>query len=133
MVHVPYESVWIELKELVAQDDISMPLTGSVTDFGYPLDNLEAVMGLCKSDVFRWGQWWNLDFLESEKHEIRVKYRCLALDRQMRGLTRAHAWYSFLIWLSKRNWFLEVCFWSKNLFTARHLRRTLEAYLRGSS
>ncbi|KCZ22376.1 hypothetical protein K027_4507, partial [Acinetobacter baumannii 45057_1] len=34
-----------------------------------PVDNLGFLQGK-KSYVYRWGQWWNLDFLESEKDEF---------------------------------------------------------------
>ncbi|WP_042269607.1 MULTISPECIES: hypothetical protein [Burkholderiaceae] len=126
MVHVPYDTVRIELKELINEDGEPIPLPRDVSDYGHPFDNLEAAMGLRKSDVFRWGKWWNLDFLESEKHEFRVNYRGMAFLSEFHGQRVAHAWYSLLAWLSKRDWFLEVCFWSRNLVTAKQLRLAFE-------
>ncbi|MDR6485345.1 hypothetical protein [Paraburkholderia terricola] len=126
MVHVPYDTVRTELKELIDENGEPIPLSRKVTNYGHPFDNLEAAMGRRKSDVLRWGKWWNLDFLEGEKNDFRVRYRGLAFLADYQGQKTARAWYSLLAWLSNRDWFLEACFWSRNLVTANQLRQAFK-------
>lgn len=133
MVYVPYNTVRAELKELVDADGEPIPLPRKTADYGHPIDNLEAAMGLRKSDVFRWGKWWNLDFLEGEKHEFRVNFRGMAFHAKFHGQRFSHGWYSLLAWLSKWNWFLEACFWSQNLVTAKQLRRAFAEHFSGDA
>lgn len=133
MVYVPYNTVRAEVKELVDADGEPIPLPRKTADYGHPIDNLEAAMGLRKSDVFRWGKWWNLDFLEGEKHEFRVNFRGMAFHAKFHGQRFSHGWYSLLAWLSKWNWFLEARFWSQNLVTAKQLRRAFAEHFSGNA
>lgn len=127
----PYTHVWIELKELVDAKGESIMIKDGESPRITPVDNLEAALGLRKSDVFRWGKWWNLDFLEREKHEFHIKYHGMAFDAKYHGLKLTHTWYSLLTRMSKWNWFLEACFWSKNLWNAKQLRHVFDKSLRG--
>lgn len=94
-----------------------------------PVDNLEAALGLRRSNIYRWGKWWNLDFLESEKNELRIHLCGLALHAKFNRRKSRHFW-AFVSWLGEKKWFLECDFWMKNLVTARHLRRSLLEYLK---
>lgn len=132
VVRVPYHTVRTDLKELLDETGEALPLPRKTTDSGrHPVDNLKAAMGLRKSDVFRWGKWWNLDFLEQEKDEFRINCRGRAFLADFHGRRPSHAWYSLLAWLSKWDWFLEAYFWSKNAFTAKQLRLAFEESVRG--
>lgn len=132
MVHVPYLSVRTDLKELLNENGEGVPLPRTGVDSErHPFDNLEAAMGLRKSDVFRWGKWWNLDFLEEEKQEFRVNCRGLAFQAYFHGQKSSYIWYSLLAALSKGNWLIEAYFWSKNVFTAKQLRRAFEQSISG--
>ncbi|TYK72035.1 hypothetical protein FSY45_22980 [Comamonas sp. Z1] len=126
MVLIPYDSVLVELKELIDANEEKIYLKNIVSNCHRPFDNLEVVMGRRKSDVYRWGKWWNLDLLESEKHEIRIRYHGMAFDANFEAKRISYAWNSLLFRLTQWNWFLEACFWSKNLMTAKQLIKSIE-------
>lgn len=126
MVLIPYDTVLVELKELIDENEESISLKGVVSKSHRPSDNIEAAMGHRKSDIFRWGKWWNLDLLEREKQEFRIKYHCMAFDAKFEARRISYAWYSLLFRLAQWNWFLEACFWSKNARTAKQLILSIE-------
>lgn len=124
----PYSNVSIELKEIFDTDNVPISLQSAIKKVLHPVDNFEAAMGLRKSNVYRWGRWWNLDYLESEKYELAVTLHGLSFRASYQRQYSVQFW-KILAWLSGKKWFLEICFWSKNIFFARHLKRKFSKYL----
>lgn len=124
----PYGSVSVEILEMSDPTGSKIDLHYRIRDVTWPVDNLEAVLGLRQSNVYRWGKWWNLDFLESEKNELRIRLHGLALHAKFNGWKSRHFW-AFVSWLGEIKWFLACDFWIKNIIAARHLRSALRDYL----
>lgn len=105
-----------------------MPLYRQVRDSAHPVDNLEAALGWQESDVYRWGKWWNLDFLESVKKEFYVNLHASAFNARLMGSPYRRFW-AVNSWLADKRWFQSIIFWYNNLVTARQLKRELAEYL----
>lgn len=127
-MYLPYEEISVELLEVFDTKKASIDLRYKIKKTMHPIDNLEAAMGLRKSNVYKWGRWWNLDFLEMEKNEFTVIFRGLAFHARFHQSKLIHFW-TIVAWLAQKKWFLEICFWAKNLVTARQLKKCLHEYL----
>jgi hypothetical protein len=132
MVRMAYSDVSIDLKGLFDSDGSPITLRGSTKILMHPMDNIEAAIGLRKSEVYRWGKWWNLDFLESEKNEISILLQALAFRSQYDRKRFTVVW-TFLARLGKKKWFLSCYFWSKNILFASALKIALNDYLEEDS
>lgn len=121
-VFTPYDDIQISIVELHDQAgnklDLYYPSKKRLT----PFDRLEVAMGLEKGDVERWGEIFNLEYIEMEIKEEKISLiggrfgAPTLIDR-----LRAHI-FGF-------NWLVKIFFWSKNLITARHLASEFSKYL----
>ncbi|EPJ8721865.1 hypothetical protein LLI36_003728, partial [Acinetobacter baumannii] len=127
-LYEPYNEFKIELKEVFDKDNTYINLKNNTKSIFNPVDNLGFLQGK-KSYVYRWGQWWNLDFLESEKDEFLLTYKAYAFRAKFDKSNNASL-FSARAWLLSNRLLLNVFFWSKNIFKAKHLRVAFDKYLK---
>lgn len=124
----PYSEISIELIEVFDSNEMPVILDHEVKETLHPVDNLLAAMGMRLSNVQRWEKWWNLDFLEMEKKELAITLRGHAFKANFQHHRFAYIW-KFLAWLGQKKWFLEICFWARNIFFASQLKNAFVKYL----
>lgn len=129
VVYQPYSEISIELIEAFDTNNMPVNLRYKIKETMHPIDNLEAAMGLRKSNVYRWGKWWNLDFLEMEKNELAVILHGISFHSKFYRSRMRYFWTT-VAWIGKKKWALELCFWMRNLITARQLKKALNEYLK---
>ncbi|MBL0729440.1 hypothetical protein [Piscinibacter sp. HJYY11] len=118
----PYESLMIEVRELL--DANSRPITNfrSEPRLLDPIDNVEEAMGLRRGDVEVWGEVFNLKFLEWQID--RERQRLMGNPFRMSPL---HYWLRSKLFSAE--WIVLASFWSKNLVTARQMAEAFHDYL----
>ena len=123
MVMTPYDTVKVKVRELISSTGERIYLGDEKYDIFMPFDRLEVAMGLERGDVEKWGEYFNLEFLEMEIKEEKVRL----LGESFYSL----APLAFLKRrLSRMDWSVKLIFWSKNIIFAKHLRKRLELYLK---
>lgn len=123
LVMTPYDTIRVRVVELLATKGEEINIDSDKSDMFMPFDRLEVAMGLEKGDVEKWGEHFNLEFLESEIKEERIRilgesyfspYPISLLKRR----------------LSEAGWAVRIIFWSRNLIFAKHLTNRLGVYLK---
>lgn len=122
MVYTPYSDIKTSVIELYDESknqvDLSYPFEKRIR----PFDRLEVAMGLEKGDIEKWGEIFNLQFLEME---IRNE------QRRLIGSRYGSFYPAYLVrkWLFSFNWLTKIVFWLKNIVFARQLTSSLTKYL----
>lgn len=118
-VFTPYSDIKIELLEALDANGCAVSLPYDSKKIITPMDKLEVALGLQEGDVERWGEIYNLEYLEMEVREEAINLRG---DLLKPSYVRRR--------LSRWRWFVKLSFWSKNLVTARQLEKSLELYFK---
>lgn len=121
-VLTPYDDITVKLIELIDKDGHKIELSKSAYDYFFPMDNLDVILGLKKGYIKRWGNIYNLQFMESELEDLQI---------QLTGcLISQHLWlYHFKRRLFSNRFVIHSIFWSKNLITARAIKNSLNHFL----
>ncbi len=119
-VYTPYNSIQTRLIELHDKDGKPVDFYGSVSTVT-PFDRLEVAMGLEKGDVEKWGEVFNLQFIEGEIREERIR---LVGSR----FTSLKPVYALRAWIFGYDWIVKINFWRKNLIYATQLEKSFEKF-----
>lgn len=122
IVFTPYDDIQISVMELYDQSGTKIDLYYGLNKRITPFDKLEVAMGLEKGDIEKWGEIFNLEFIEMEIKEEKIR---------LIGPMFANSYQIYLLrkWIFHFNWVVKVIFWSKNLVTARHITLQFNKYL----
>lgn len=121
-VFTSYTSIETRLIELNDQDGKPVNYYGSVSAI-HPMDRLEVAMGLEKGDVEKWGEVFNLQFIEGEIREERIR---LMGSR----FTSLKPVYALRAWIFGYDWIVKLNFWRKNLIFAKQLQKAFKEFWR---
>jgi len=127
-IYEPYSSVSVEIKEIFDSNNNIIDIRGKWKDILHPIDNLDNIIKEKESDVYRWGQWWNLDFLESEKKEISRFFQAYSVNAKFWGLKTKYFWQP-VAWFMSVPFILNIYFWIRNIIWANQLNKALEKHL----
>lgn len=119
MVLTPYDCIKIKLLELYDDTGAKIDTHYSIEKIIYPFDKLEVAMCLEKGDIEKWGEVFNLEFIEMEIKEERIR-----LIGHMFG-----DFYSLRKYIFSFNWLVKAIFWYKNLFSAKQLATQFIKYI----
>jgi hypothetical protein len=114
MVFTPYDRIRTKVQELYDSEGERVELYGCADKDVRPVDRLAVQMGEQKGDVEKWGKLFNLEFLEREIKEQRVRL----IARPLVGHTLLD---SLKLKLFSVRWIVKLIFWSKNIFFAKQL------------
>lgn len=121
LVETPYRGIRIELLEAVRDDGSTVDCSYGYTKYMTPSDRLEVHLGREKGDVERWGEIFNLEFIEME---IRSEQRRLIGGRY----GRSKIVYKMREIVFQYRAVVKIVFWLKNIVFARQLEGSLEDY-----
>lgn len=121
-VFTPYDNIKVEVKELYDNQGNEIRVHPQSEKSVCPFDRLEITMGLEKGDIEKWGEIFNLEFIEMMIKEDRMK-----LIGPMIG--RLKPVYLLRKRLFNVNWVVRMIFWSKNVVFAKQLAAELVKYL----
>lgn len=122
-VFTPYDHIKIEVKSLYDDSGKEIPVhPQSQQRVLCPFDRLEVAMGLERGDVEKWGKIFNLEFVEMEIKEERIR-----LIGPMLGKFKPV--YLLRKRLFSVNWIVKTIFWSKNVVFAKQLTAAFVKYL----
>lgn len=127
-IYEPYNSVSIEIKEIFDNNNNIVDVRSEWKDILHPVDNLDNTIEEKESDLYRWGQWWNLDFLESEKKEISRFFYAYSLNANLLGSKTKYFWQPIASFMNIP-FILNIFFWIRNVIWAKQLKKALEKYL----
>jgi hypothetical protein len=120
MVSAPYDDIKLKLMELYDDTGAKIDLPYGIEEIMiHPFDNLAVAMGLERGDIEKWGEIFNLEFIEME-----IKQEKKRLIGRMFG-----DFYSLRKYLFSFNWLVKAIFWSKNLFNAKQLTTQFIKYI----
>lgn len=128
-LYEPYSRVKIEIKELFDKEGNAIDFNWDLKNTVYPIDNLDRFFTKKESDVYKWGQWWSLDFLESEKDEIPRLCHAYAFNARFKRSRKVYFWQA-VAWLVDIRFILNICFWSRNIIRAKQLKKALDRFLK---
>jgi len=114
-VFMPFSEIEVKLVELWDESGQPIHVTSRCLPLS-PMDRLEVAMGRQRGDVEKWGNHYNLEFLESEMEEERVRLIApyfMARRLPDRLKRKVFGWM----------WVVQISFWSKNLIWAFHLSK----------
>lgn len=121
-VLMPYHGISTRLLEAYDSDGNEVNFSFEPKDYIIPLDRLEVALGEEKGDIEKWGDIFNLEFIETEIKEEKI--------RLIGGMFGEPAIFSFIRErLFSMSWLVKLIFWSKNIVTARQLTREFDLYL----
>jgi hypothetical protein len=118
-VFTPYDHISTIVIELYDAEGQPVDLFRGGVNLLYPCDRLEIALGLEKGDIEKWGEVFNLQFIEREIIEERI--------RLIGGLSRFYFFKRRII--LSNNWIVKANFWRKNLGSAKQLTGEFENYL----
>lgn len=121
-VFTSYDSIETRLIELNDQDGKPVNFYGSVSAI-HPWDRLEVAMGLEKGDIEKWGEVFNLQFIEGEIRAERIRL----IGSRFSSLKPV---YALRCWVFGYDWIVKLNFWRKNLVFARPLEKAFEEFWR---
>lgn len=127
-IYEPYSTVSVEIKEIFDSNNNIIDVRGNLKDILHPIDNLDKIINEKESDVYRWGQWWNLDFLESEKQEISRFFQAYSVNAKFWGSKTKYFWQP-VAWFMSLPFILNIYFWIRNIIWANQLNKALEKHL----
>lgn len=122
-VYTQYETVTTEIKELISENSNSTRKLVCAPHTVTPFDNIDIALGLKKGDIEKWGEIFNLEFIEMQICEERI--RLIAPSIMRRGVYHRLRRKFFDL-----NWVARVIFWRKNIFSAKQLSLCFANYLR---
>ncbi len=121
-VYTPYDVIKIKVTELYDAEGVRVALNSSNEKIVCPFDNLPEELGQINGYVEKWGEIYNLEFIEMEFVEERIR-----LTEGMIGNSELE--YFVRRKLFSVNWIVKVVFWAKNIFFAKQLLLEFEKYL----
>jgi hypothetical protein len=121
-VYTSYDAISLKIVELRDSDGQVINLFGDGTINLHPCDNLEVTMGLERGDVEKWGEVFNLQFLEGEIREEKIRF-----SGRLHSCSRLT--YYLINFILSQGWILKTNFWRKNLFIAKQLTIEFLKYL----
>lgn len=121
VVYTPYDKIKTSVIEVFDSENKRVEMTYPIEKYMHPFDRLEVAMGLKKGDVERWGEVFNLEFLESELDQEQARLIGSAFER------------SAILYLIRKSIFrykliVKIVFWSKNIFIAKQLTKEYMKY-----
>lgn len=121
LVETPYRGIRVKLLEAVRDDGSNIDCSYGYSKYMTPSDRLEVHLGREKGDIERWGEIFNLEFIEMEirSEQIRLiggRYGRSKISYKMREMVFQHRAV------------VKLVFWMKNIIFARQLERALEEY-----
>jgi hypothetical protein len=122
-VRTPYDTIQTRVLEAYDQAGRKIDLYFNYKKSLRPVDRLAVALGWEKGDVEKWGEIFNLEFIEMEVKEEKIKligYR----------LGKGSIIYRLRTRLFTIDRLVRVIFWSKNIITAKHLRKQFIKYLK---
>ena len=88
-----------------------------------PCDRLEVELGKEKGDIERWGEVFNLEFIENDIREERI--------RLIGSSFKIPAWlYNLRLRLFSVDWVVKLIYWSKNIVFAKQISKRFIKYLK---
>lgn len=120
-VETPYRGIRVKLLEALRDDGSSLDCSYGYTQYMMPSDRLEVHLGREKGDVERWGEIFNLEFIEME---IRSEQIRLLGGRYGRSKIA----YKVREMVFQYRSVVKLVFWLKNIVFARQLEKALEDY-----
>lgn len=124
MVFTPYDYIKVEVQALYDNQGNEIRIHPQFEKSLCPFDRLEVAMGLEKSDIEKWGEIFNLEFIEMMIREERMR-----LVGPMVG--RLKPVYIVRRRLFSYNWIVKIIFWTKNAFFAKQLAAEFVKYFEG--
>lgn len=121
-VLTPYDTIKIKVQELYDAEGDKVNAYYPRERHIRPFDRLEVAMGLQKGDIEKWGEIFNLEFLEMELREEKIR-----LIGPMFG--RLKPVYYVRKKLFSINWIVKIAFWTKNIIFAKQLASEFVKYL----
>lgn len=122
MVFTPYDHIKVEVQALYDNQGNEIRIYPQFEKSMRPFDRLEVAMGLEKGDIEKWGEIFNLEFIEMVIKEERIRLIGPMLGRlKPVYLLRRH--------LFSINWIVKTIFWSKNIVFAKQLAAEFIKYL----
>lgn len=122
-VYTQYDKVTTEIKELISENSNSIRKLAYAPHTVTPLDNLDVALGLKKGDVAKWGEVFNLEFIEMQICEERIRLIAPSIMRQEIYHRLRRKFFNL-------NLVVKVIFWRNNIFTAKQLSSCFANYLR---
>jgi hypothetical protein len=122
MVFTPYDSITTKVLALHDKQGNEICIRSQTEKRSYPFDRLEIAMGLEKGDIEKWGDIFNLEFIE-----IAIKEERMRLIGPMLGILKPA--YLIRRRLFGAHWVVKTIFWAKNIFFAKQLTLELAKYL----
>ncbi len=119
----PYDDIRTHLLEAYDQAGDTINLFGGNETRLTPIDKLEVELGLEKGDVEKWGEIFNLEFIELEIKEQRIRL----IGRR---IMRRDVFSRIVVRLFELNWLVKIIFWSRNIFTAKQLTKEFDRCLK---
>ncbi|WP_371229695.1 hypothetical protein ACAW63_24270 [Pseudomonas sp. QE6] len=120
-VETPYRGIKIQLLEGLRADGSSIDCSYGHTRYVTPSDRLEVHLGREKGDIERWGEIFNLEFIEMQ---IRAEQ-----DRLIGGrYGRSKFSYRSREMIFQYRFLVKLVFWLKNIVFARQIEKALEVY-----
>ena len=114
-VFVPFSEIEVELFELWDENGQQVSVRSRCLPMA-PMDHLEVAMGNQRGDVEKWGKHYNLEFLESEIIEEKIRLTApYFMARRLPDRLRR----KIFSWM----WVVRISFWRKNLVLASHLSK----------
>lgn len=121
-VYTPYDKLRVELLEIRGDAGQDLLPRWRVKEEMHPIDRLEVAMGKEQDFVEKWGEVYNLQYLEMAIREEIIRMRALHFHHsavvRMMAAGLQHRWVG------------KALFWTKNAFWARPLQRELEQHIK---
>ncbi|WP_416397399.1 hypothetical protein [Allohahella sp. A8] len=121
IVYTPYDRITTEILELHGPDECRINIMYPIKKCLQPFDNLEVDMGLRKGYVEKWGEIFNLELIEVEVTEERIRLMGSTFGK-LRPIDRLKAK------LFSPNWVVKSISWSKNVIFAKQLTSEFVKY-----
>lgn len=122
LVYTPYDHIQTKVLELYDSNGNKLHLHRAPEKLITPFDRLEVALGLEKGDVEKWGEVFNLEFIEAEIKSLRTQL----IGSAFHSSRPVYVLRSSLFGVG---WVVRAVFWVRNLVFARQLTRALTRYL----
>ncbi|MFA8390256.1 hypothetical protein ACEPUD_09060 [Burkholderia ubonensis] len=120
MVYTPYDKFTIEVIEIKGKNGEDIPVPYPAKDYLRPFDRLEVHMGKEKEFVEKWGENFNLQYLESQIAEIQIELPGYSHIPLVRSIRRAV--------LGNRS-LAKLVFWKRNLVRAKKITEEVGKFI----
>jgi hypothetical protein len=122
MVYTNYDTLHTKIIEAHTEDGLVNYYQGRQAYIS-PMDNLNIALGREKGDIEKWGEFFNLKFIEMEIKEEQIRlihknYRRNSIRSRLRRK------------IFRMDWLVRCIFWSKNIFFAKGIDKALEEFLK---